>query len=210
MQNSKIITKIALPFCLILGISVGLVAYARSTMHEMAAQTATIADVNGGRIDALMHMRGGITEAVVMDRNGLLERNAERKATFRARQQVAMAEARAAIEKLISLADYEFLISQVLMVIPGDANLDGLFNSSDLVVAFQQAQYEDQIPNNSGWASGDWNCDGDFTTSDLVVAFQSGSYVAASQSKATESDTPWRRPVIEGRITDAAFLDAFA
>ena len=105
MQNSKIITKIALPFCLILGISVGLVAYARSTMHEMAAQTATIADVNGGRIDALMHMRGGITEAVVMDRNGLLERNAERKATFRARQQVAMAEARAAIEKLISLAD---------------------------------------------------------------------------------------------------------
>ncbi|MET0367044.1 MAG: HAMP domain-containing methyl-accepting chemotaxis protein [Methylobacterium sp.] len=105
MQNSKLIVKIALPFTLVIGISVGLVAYARSTMHDLAAQTATIADVNGGRIDALMHMRGGITEAVVMDRNGLLERNAERKASFRARQQVAMTEARAAAEKLISLAD---------------------------------------------------------------------------------------------------------
>ncbi len=105
LQNSKLIYKVALPFCLMMAISAGLVAYARSTMHDLAAQTAVIADVNAGRIDALMHMRGGITEAVVMDRNGLLERNAERKAGFRARQQVAMAEARAAAEKLISLAD---------------------------------------------------------------------------------------------------------
>jgi len=105
LANSKIIVKIAVPFFLITGISVGLVAYARSTMLDMAAQTATIADVNAGRIDALMHMRGGITEAVVMDRNGLLERSAEKKAGFRVRQQVAMAEARSAIEQLISLAD---------------------------------------------------------------------------------------------------------
>ncbi|WP_345821670.1 HAMP domain-containing methyl-accepting chemotaxis protein [Methylobacterium fujisawaense] len=105
LQNSRLVHKVALPFCLIMAISAGLVAYARSTMRDMAAQTAIIADVNAGRIDALMHMRGGITEAVVMDRNGLLERNAERKANFRARQQVAMTEARAAAEKLISLAD---------------------------------------------------------------------------------------------------------
>ncbi len=105
LRNSKLIHKIALPFCLIMTISAGLVAYARSTMYDMATRTALIADVNAGRIDALMHMRGGLTEAVVMDRNGLLERNAERKSIFRARQQVAMAEARAAAEKLISLAD---------------------------------------------------------------------------------------------------------
>lgn len=105
MRNSRIIVKIALPFALIIVISVGLVVYARSTMHDLAAQTAMIADVNAGRIDALMHMRGGITEAVVMDRNGLLERNAEKKASFRARQQVAMTEARTAVEKLISLAN---------------------------------------------------------------------------------------------------------
>ena len=105
MQDLRIIFKIALPFALIIAISVGLVAYARSIMRDMAAQTAIIVDVNAGRIDALLHMRGGITEAVVMDRNGLLERSTERKANFRARQQVAMTEARAAIEKLISLAD---------------------------------------------------------------------------------------------------------
>ncbi|MCA9168661.1 MAG: pentapeptide repeat-containing protein, partial [Planctomycetales bacterium] len=58
----------------------------------------------------------------------------------------------------------------------GDANLDGGFNSSDLVIIFQAGEYEDEVENNSTWATGDWNADGDFTTSDLVVAFQDGGY----------------------------------
>jgi hypothetical protein len=48
----------------------------------------------------------------------------------------------------------------------GDANVDGEFNSGDLVNVFQAGQYEDSIEDNSGWASGDWGTDGDFTTSD--------------------------------------------
>ena len=90
-------------------------------------------------------------------------------------------------DQIVSVADHDFLIDQVLTVLRGDANLDGIFNSSDLVVAFQHAQYEDDTQNNSGWSAGDWNCDGDFTTSDLVVAFQSGSYVAASHVPSTDT-----------------------
>jgi hypothetical protein len=60
--------------------------------------------------------------------------------------------------------------------IPGDSNLDGIFNSSDLVLVFTAGQYEDAIPGNSTFATGDWNGDGDFTTSDLVLAFQYGAY----------------------------------
>jgi methyl-accepting chemotaxis protein len=105
LKNSKLIVKIAIPLSLILAISAGLIFYARSIMQEMAQQTTEIADYNGGRIDALLHMRGGITEAVVMDRNILLERNEETKSRFRARQQTAMTEARGAIERLIALAD---------------------------------------------------------------------------------------------------------
>ena len=58
----------------------------------------------------------------------------------------------------------------------GDANLDGEFNSSDLVSVLAAGQYEDDIPGNSGWATGDWNGDAEFSTSDLVLAFQDGGY----------------------------------
>lgn len=58
----------------------------------------------------------------------------------------------------------------------GDANLDGEFNRSDLVVAFELSEYEDAVPFNSLWETGDWNGDGDFDSGDLVLAFQDGGY----------------------------------
>ena len=66
--------------------------------------------------------------------------------------------------------------------IPGDANGDGIFNSSDLIKVFQAGEYEDGIPGNSTYAEGDWNEDGDFDSGDLVVAFQAGTYVARSRA----------------------------
>ena len=58
----------------------------------------------------------------------------------------------------------------------GDANGDGIFNSSDLVAVFQASEYEDGIDGNSTFEEGDWNGDGDFDSSDLVAAFQAGTY----------------------------------
>jgi hypothetical protein len=58
----------------------------------------------------------------------------------------------------------------------GDSNLDGLFDSNDLVLTMQSGQYEDNIPGNSNWADGDWNGDGDFTADDFVLSFQGGGY----------------------------------
>ena len=58
----------------------------------------------------------------------------------------------------------------------GDANLDGEFNTRDLVEVFQAGQYEDEIELNSTWATGDWNGDGDFNSRDLVFAFQDGGF----------------------------------
>jgi hypothetical protein len=55
----------------------------------------------------------------------------------------------------------------------GDSNLDGQFNSTDLVIVFQAGLYEDSIAGNATWASGDWNGNGDFGSSDLVLAFLS-------------------------------------
>ncbi len=104
-SNAKLIVKIALPLALTVMIGAGLVAYASHVMRGLADQTAQIADVQGGRLDALIHMRGGITEAAVMDRNMLLESDPQTRARFRKRQQDAMAEARGAADRLVALAD---------------------------------------------------------------------------------------------------------
>lgn len=58
----------------------------------------------------------------------------------------------------------------------GDSNLDGEFNSDDLVGVFQAGQYEDTVAANSTWSSGDWNGDAEFNSSDLILAFQYGAY----------------------------------
>ena len=51
----------------------------------------------------------------------------------------------------------------------GDANLDGEFNSDDLVSVLAAGEYEDDNVDNSGWADGDWDADAEFTSADLVV-----------------------------------------
>lgn len=80
----------------------------------------------------------------------------------------------------VTLADHAFLITSILKTSPGDANLDGVFDSTDLVLVFQSGKYEDGIARNATWAEGDWDCDGEFTTADLVAAFQSGAYQSAA------------------------------
>ena len=68
------------------------------------------------------------------------------------------------------------LAADMMESLPGDANRDGLFNSSDLTEVFQVGKYEDDVPNNTSWEEGDWNADGEFDSSDLVRAFQEGQY----------------------------------
>ena len=58
----------------------------------------------------------------------------------------------------------------------GDSNLDGEFNSRDLIQVFAAAEYEDGQSENSTWTTGDWNGDFEFNSSDLVSAFQHGGY----------------------------------
>ena len=82
--------------------------------------------------------------------------------------------------------DILFLV-QLLGSTSGDSNLDGVFNSSDLVQVFRIGVYEDTINGNANWSSGDWNCDGDFTTQDLVTAFQAGGYVSTAVAEVLPS-----------------------
>ena len=85
---------------------------------------------------------------------------------------------------VVQAADAHFFVHTFFGSGPGDANLDGVFDSRDFVVVFQYGEYEDNVSGNTSWAEGDWTCDGDFTTVDLVVAFQGGAYVTAASPAA--------------------------
>ena len=65
----------------------------------------------------------------------------------------------------------------------GDSDLNGEFNSGDLVAIFGAGKYDTGTAAN--WGEGDWNGDGLFNSGDLVTAFSDGGFevgpLAASQ-----------------------------
>ncbi|MCA9200592.1 MAG: VCBS repeat-containing protein [Planctomycetales bacterium] len=83
---------------------------------------------------------------------------------------------------MVNSDDAKFLLFEILDTPVGDVNLDGFFDSADLVLIFQANQYDDGIQGNSTWRTGDWNGDYDFDSADLVFAFQHGNFVANSIS----------------------------
>ena len=72
--------------------------------------------------------------------------------------------------------DLVILVQDLMGSTIGDVNLDGRFDSTDLVIVFTAGEFEDQLEGNSTWATGDLNGDGEFNSSDLVFAFQIGGY----------------------------------
>jgi hypothetical protein len=79
-------------------------------------------------------------------------------------------------DSLVTADDRMVWIDDLKRSYLGDADLDGEFNSRDIVAVFQTGEYEDTIAGNSLWADGDWNGDGEFDTQDFVVAFSVGAY----------------------------------
>jgi hypothetical protein len=108
---------------------------------------------------------------------------------------------------VVTIEDYNHLIRAILRTTPGDANLDGIFDSRDLVLVFQGGEYEDAIDGNSHWRTGDWNCDGEFTTSDLIAAFQTGAYVEQAPFEVREFTRTMRAGTSSLVATDRADLD---
>ncbi|MCA9212132.1 MAG: hypothetical protein KDB27_03630 [Planctomycetales bacterium] len=93
-------------------------------------------------------------------------------------------------DQIVDSEDRDAWVHELASTYYGDTNLDGEFNSSDLVAVFNAAEYEDAVDGNSTWQSGDWNLDGDFTTNDLVLAFQDGGYEKGPRTKPSAVPEP--------------------
>ncbi len=77
-------------------------------------------------------------------------------------------------DTLVDNQDHEVWVHDLKKTWFGDANLDGFFNTSDLVGVFQLGKYE--LNEEAGWEAGDWNASSRFDTGDLVAAFQDGGF----------------------------------
>ena len=94
------------------------------------------------------------------------------------------------VDGLVDQNDLHHWIKNLKHTWIGDANLDGEFNSGDLVQVFQAGHYEDGIANNSTWTEGDWNADSEFDTGDLVLAFQDGGFELGQRMAAVTVPEP--------------------
>lgn len=104
-KNLSFLVKITIPLALTFLVAAGLVAYARSSMGTLAAQTREIVNVQAARQRHVLRMQAGLTEAAVQNRNILLERSASKMAGYTTRQQAAIRSTLESQADLAALAD---------------------------------------------------------------------------------------------------------
>jgi hypothetical protein len=77
-------------------------------------------------------------------------------------------------DAIVNEADINVWVKDLFNSWIGDADLNGEFNSSDLVTVLASGTYEVDI--NSVWSTGDFNGDGRTNSTDLVAALADGGY----------------------------------
>jgi hypothetical protein len=80
------------------------------------------------------------------------------------------------LSRIVDVADLDLWVRSLKKTWYGDTDLDGEFNTNDLILVFQRGEYQDGVTNNSTWGDGDWNGDLEFTSGDFVTAFRDGGF----------------------------------
>ncbi|MCP4190086.1 MAG: PEP-CTERM sorting domain-containing protein [Planctomycetaceae bacterium] len=80
---------------------------------------------------------------------------------------------------IVNTADRVVWVNDLKNTWMGDADLNGVFDSGDLVTVFAAAKYE--TGQEASWGQGDWSGDQKFDSGDLVVAFSNAGYEAGER-----------------------------
>ena len=94
----------------------------------------------------------------------------------------------------------------------GDANLNGEFDSGDMVQVFTLGRYEEEPTwtrwrealDPVSWSEGDWNGDGIFDSSDMVKAFEDGGYEKGPRTDAVVVPEPMSFQLLMGGLIGIA------
>ena len=135
-----------------------------------------------------------VTGTVVSDGSGDYNRNGQLDAGDLDLQAIAIAAGEHPPEydltgdQLVTSADRHFWINELKQTWFGDADLNGEFNSSDMVQVFTAGKYE--TGQAAGWAQGDWDGNGLFESGDMVKAFTDGGYERGLRTDAVAVPEP--------------------
>ena len=88
----------------------------------------------------------------------------------------------------VNNGDLDIWVRDLRVTYYGDADLDGEFNSSDLVTVLSSGTYEADV--DSVWSTGDFNADGRTNSSDLVAALADGGYESGPRAAVSTVPEP--------------------
>ncbi len=108
-------------------------------------------------------------------------------------------------DTLVDEADIHVWVHDLKNTWLGDADLDGQFDSSDLVAVLEAGKYEQNA--DASWAQGDWNGDRHFGTKDLVAALTDGGYEMGPRGAVTVVPEPTSQICLAVAFA-AAFISA--
>jgi hypothetical protein len=96
-------------------------------------------------------------------------------------------------DSLVNSGDINVWIKDLFNSWVGDADLNGQFNSSDLVAVLASGTYEANV--NAVWSTGDFNGDGRTNSSDLVAALADGGYELGPRAAVAAVPEPGAAPL---------------
>jgi hypothetical protein len=91
-------------------------------------------------------------------------------------------------DALVNESDVAVWVMDLKSTWIGDADLNGVFNSADLINVLAAGTYETDIP--SVWSAGDFNGDGRTDSGDLIVALADGGYEQGPRAAANAVPEP--------------------
>ena len=89
LGNTRILIKAALPLLIVAAVAGGLVLYARTNLHDLAAQARQIVQVQMVRVHGILTIRINVNEAAVQSRNMAMETRQEQMAGYKERYECA-------------------------------------------------------------------------------------------------------------------------
>jgi methyl-accepting chemotaxis protein len=85
IRNTRIFVKVLIPILLIATVAGGLVAYARSSLRALSAQTCRVVDVEARRLNLVLRIRIDIGEMSLLARNLVIETQLAKMEEYKAR-----------------------------------------------------------------------------------------------------------------------------
>jgi methyl-accepting chemotaxis protein len=105
LNNLKLITKLALPIVMLIGVTIGLIVFAKSGLDTLAENTQRIVDVAAARRSTALMLQSAVNQATVQEKNVILETREDEMRVYNEAYKASKQQALEAADRLVAMAD---------------------------------------------------------------------------------------------------------